>query len=972
MVENHHVVYLYNPALMHPEDVNSIFVDREETIVQIVNAIKDKKTWPNYYLLRGDRGVGKTLALRKLKNELLKESSKNKRNILKLCIISYLDAEEIDAVISPGDVLLKIAAEAVSQCSEQVDINPITEEDYLLDEKKKIKLAGDIIKKIGKSGIYVLLLIDNFDKWLDHIENIRKDARLGSKILRRFWSENRTLSIVGTAINVDKFVDYNQPFFGDFEIIEMEPFDPDKNSAIIEKLVENRFEFEGKAHLLESTKAKQRINAIAFLSGGHPRMIHALCDVLLSYPDLEIGTLFGSFIDKFTPFYEEKVNLLTYQQRHIFYEIIKTISKIGGTFTAREITKKSRFQQGIVNSQLSRLEKSGYIRLVGNGAKKAMRYKLSDPLLGLWYMTRGIKSFRENLRSFAEFALIFYTTTELSKFVKTIEPQDGIKSRETTSSTAREISFASYIWSRMTTELQDDLREGRYESCIGKCTALLNQKIDPEVLNTRGISFAQIGKGTKSLSDFKKALKMYKEKGNSEGEANQLGNIGLIYFNKGGLDSALKHLQDALKIHKACGYKQGEAIQLGNIGLIYSDKGELDEALKYHKDALKIDQEIGYKQGEATQLGNIGLIYSDKGELDEALKYLRNTLKFFQKIGYNQGEATALSNIGHIYRAKGDLDNALKYHQDALKIDREIGYKQGEASDLGNIGLILKAKGDLDNALKYLKDALKIDQEIGYKQGEASDLGNIGLIYRAKGDLENALKYHQDALKIDQEIGYKQGEANQLGNIGLIYSDKGDLENALKYHQDALNIHREIGYKQGEASALGNIGLIYRAKGDLENALKYLKDALKIHREITYKHGEVSTEANLGALYIELANRSAMEDNLGNAREYLSEGILHLNRSNIGTEGKTIIIGQMLLNLLANNKLEFVKNAIEIIREIDTSLEDQKKIGAAFKPIEIALGYLTTQDQETLEKLDPLMRSLVNKVLKYKDQDTTQ
>ena len=68
---------------------------------------------------------------------------------------------------------------------------------------------------------------------------------------------------------------------------------------------------------------------------------------------------------------------------------------------------------------------------------------------------------------------------------------------------------------------------------------------------------------------------------------------------------------------------------MGNIGLIYSDKGDLDSALKYHQDAMKIHREIGYKQGQASDLGNIGLIYRAKGDLDSALKYLQDAMKIF-------------------------------------------------------------------------------------------------------------------------------------------------------------------------------------------------------------------------------------------------------------------------------------------------------------------------------------------------------
>ena len=105
---------------------------------------------------------------------------------------------------------------------------------------------------------------------------------------------------------------------------------------------------------------------------------------------------------------------------------------------------------------------------------------------------------------------------------------------------------------------------------------------------------------------------------------------------------------------------QSKSDALGNIGLIYSNRGDLDKALKYHQDSLKIDKKIGDRQGEANQLGNIGLIYSDKGDLDKALKYHRAALKIDKEIGYRLGEGSHLGNIALIYRAKGDLDKALK------------------------------------------------------------------------------------------------------------------------------------------------------------------------------------------------------------------------------------------------------------------------------------------------------------------------
>jgi tetratricopeptide (TPR) repeat protein len=104
---------------------------------------------------------------------------------------------------------------------------------------------------------------------------------------------------------------------------------------------------------------------------------------------------------------------------------------------------------------------------------------------------------------------------------------------------------------------------------------------------------------------------------------------GNCYITLGRLTEAERYYRDALNISERQDFQhiyekdtakiRGSA--LGNIGLIYSDKGDLDQALKYHKDALEIDRQIGYKQGEANQLGNIGLIFRDKGDLDQALKF---------------------------------------------------------------------------------------------------------------------------------------------------------------------------------------------------------------------------------------------------------------------------------------------------------------------------------------------------------------
>ena len=139
-----------------------------------------------------------------------------------------------------------------------------------------------------------------------------------------------------------------------------------------------------------------------------------------------------------------------------------------------------------------------------------------------------------------------------------------------------------------------------------------------------------------------------------------LNSAGSCYYILGNLSKAKDYYEDVLKISGRSDlqkiYKEdvlsARAAGLGNIGLIYSDKGELDEALKYLTDALAIDKEIGYKQGEAADLGNIGLILKAKGELDKALKYLTDALAILNKHDLVYGKDIVWNAINSITKER--------------------------------------------------------------------------------------------------------------------------------------------------------------------------------------------------------------------------------------------------------------------------------------------------------------------------------
>ena len=225
------------------------------------------------------------------------------------------------------------------------------------------------------------------------------------------------------------------------------------------------------------------------------------------------------------------------------------------------------------------------------------------------------------------------------------------------------------------------------------------------------------------------------------------------FLNLTELEEAEGHYRQALAAAKEAGHQQGEAAALGNLGVIYSQRGDLDKAEQHHKKSFAIKEEIGDRLGQANSLGNLGIVYKERGDLDRAEEYHKKALAIDEEIGNRLGQAQHLGNLGIVYAGRGDLDRAEEYFKKALAIQEEIGNRLGQANQLGNLGNVYSERGDLDNAEEHHKKALAIDEKIGNRLGQAADLANLGTVYYQRDDLDQAQEHYQKALLLFQQIG---------------------------------------------------------------------------------------------------------------------------------------------------------------------------------------------------------------------------
>jgi len=271
-------------------------------------------------------------------------------------------------------------------------------------------------------------------------------------------------------------------------------------------------------------------------------------------------------------------------------------------------------------------------------------------------------------------------------------------------------------------------------------------------------------------------------------EAESLKELGACYYNKSDYSNALQEYQKALNILSHIKRNDLEvqklySVIIGNIGMVYNQRGESPKALEYYFKALKINEKIGNLKSQANNLTNIGNVYYYQKDDSSALVYYLKALKINEQIGNKYSQAVTLNNIANVYNDQKNFNKALDFYFKALKICEENNDLRGQASNLGNIGLVYKEQKDYDKALEFYMKALKICEEIPDKRSQAINLENIASLYLYQKKYKEAEEFLKKAVQIAEEAGIIYYLESIYFTLHELYYETQQWKEALEYYK---------------------------------------------------------------------------------------------------------------------------------------------------------------------------------------------
>lgn len=393
--------YKYNPSQISPRELEATFVGREYLIEEILSKLNQQsqaKSNQNYLII-GPRGIGKTNTLLILENRIQSNKALS-RGYLPLNF-----AEEEYSVITLRDFFVKILEVLKQDCHQDDCLTAFDEISREVSDEIAVEKTISFLKTFSNKNSYKLLLfIDNFE--LIFSDQIRRQSAV--KRLRDVLMNDNFMLIIGAAPTYfEEVMSYKQPLYNFFKIYSLEEFD----FTLMQELLFKRASCGGNNKLVERLKTYQpKLKALYHLTGGNPRMILMLYQVLAFSEFPGVKTILNSLLDDLTPYFKHKLESIRSPQQR---KIVDTLALLDRAASPTELARAARLPVNQVSSLIKRLQYEGYIRLAPQKRRKTTYYILSERLFRIWHQMRYKSSHHQNMPFLIEFISIWYSLKEL-------------------------------------------------------------------------------------------------------------------------------------------------------------------------------------------------------------------------------------------------------------------------------------------------------------------------------------------------------------------------------------------------------------------------------------------------------------------------------------------------------------------------------------------------------------------------------
>ena len=711
MTSDSYISY-FTPGQMAPETLEFIFVKRQKLAERIESQIAKSvlSASKQHTLLLGPRGVGKSHLV-----ALLYHRIKARADLHGKVALAWL-AEEEWSVANLADFFLVILRALANEYRE----SPLNDQIAALRRLPRSEIrdaAGRAIREFVGDRV-LFLLVENLEEIFRGLSHDEQWA------LRSYLSETPFATILATTPSLFAGVQkQTEAFYGFFQQTYLDELTADEATELLEKLAEWRND-DRLAAFLKTPVARERVQAVNDLAGGHPRVYLLFAHLLTQERLDELVTPFLELLDELTPYYQSRMQLLSPQQR----KIIEFLCDSRGAVQVKAIAEDTLLEQRAVAAQLGELEKMSYVRKTPFGRESY--YELREPLLRMVIELKRSHN-REPLRLIVDFLRRWYSRTERRERLERMGEDAPL--------TQQYLRYALDL-NRAIMDTPDLARAETLSPEYWKCRDTKDYKraaeIAAEIIERKGTSvtsddwvqyafcLGEINQHKESLASYCRVIELDP-------------NNAIAWNNRAyALNSLGQHEEALVMLAKAIELDPNDAIAWNNRAYALNSLGQHEEAL------VSITKSLESDPSNATAWHNRAYALNSLGQHEEALVSITKSLEI------DPNNPGAWNN--HAY----DLNIQGRYEEALASITKSLESDPSNATAWHNRAYALSSLGQHEEALASITKSLEIDpDDTSAWSDRAFALNRLGRYEEALASLEKA--YALDPKK--GRIGLHQG-----------------------------------------------------------------------------------------------------------------------------------------------------------------------------------------------------------------------
>jgi len=404
------IAHKYTPAEMSEAELDATFAAREHTVEYLLKSLRDQNHSGTLssFVITGPRGAGKSTIIQMTVLRMKRDSE------LSRAWIPVLFPEEQFGIVSLRDFLAEILRE-LSEDGRPEAREWLEKVSVELNDDQSLQLAMTGLREITqKAGKRLVVFVENLNLMLDGCLN---DQMKGT--LRRLLMTDPFMMLIGSSVHVfDSLKKYDEAFFNYFGRVPLDRLDVEQ----VFELLFRRAEFDKNERFLREFKEQRpKIRAIVHLSGGNPRLILMLYELLSQKQVTTIVQCLRCLVDELTPLLKDEMENLSPQQRKIIHALMEK----GGTAQPADLAEPTRLPLNAITTQLRRLKEAQIVEVLGGGKGRAAYYTVPDKLFSIWYQMRYLTRNRRRIELFVEVLRVWFEAEERFSVLQSLEKSEG-------------------------------------------------------------------------------------------------------------------------------------------------------------------------------------------------------------------------------------------------------------------------------------------------------------------------------------------------------------------------------------------------------------------------------------------------------------------------------------------------------------------------------------------------------------------